>query len=131
MPTFVVQNYKVMSTLLWIAQGLLAAVFGYSGIMKSTQKRDKLVQIGQTGVASLSYPVIRFIGIIEILGAIGIIVPVAIGILPMLTPFSALGFAVIMIMAAPIHYKRGEYACVAFNIFLLLVSLVVMVLRYA
>ncbi|MGN7824893.1 DoxX family protein [Chitinophaga sp. 22536] len=119
-----------MNTLLWIAQGLLAAVFGYSGIMKSTQKRDKLVQIGQTGVASLSYPVIRLIGITEILGAIGVIVPVAIGILPLLTSFSALGFAVIMMMAAPIHYKRSEYAAMAFNIFLLLLSLGVMVLRF-
>ncbi|MBC9934906.1 DoxX family protein [Chitinophaga qingshengii] len=119
-----------MNTLLWIAQGLLAAVFGYSGMMKSTQKRDKLVQIGQTGVASLSYPVIRLIGIMEILGAIGVIVPVAIGILPLLTSFSALGFTLIMMMAAPIHYKRGEYASMALNIFLLLVSLGVMVLRY-
>ncbi|NLR62377.1 DoxX family protein [Chitinophaga polysaccharea] len=119
-----------MNTLLWIAQGLLAAVFMYSGIMKSSQKREKLVEVGQTGVANLSYPMIRFIGMIEILGAVGMIAPWATGILPWLTPFAALGFAVIMMMAAPIHYKRGEYVAVAFNIFLLLTALAVMVLRY-
>lgn len=119
-----------MNTLLWIAQGLLATVFMYSGMMKSSQKREKLMQVGQTGVANLSYPAIRFTGIIEILGAVGIIVPWATGILPWLTSFTALGFAVIMIMAAPIHYKRGEYGSVAFNIFLLLTALTVMILRY-
>ncbi|MCW3466187.1 DoxX family protein [Chitinophaga nivalis] len=119
-----------MHTLLWILQGLLAAIFGYSGIMKSSQKRDKLVQVGQTGVANLSYPLIRFIGITEILGAIGIIVPQATGILPHLTAVSALGFAVIMLLAAPIHYKRHEPAATAFNIFLLLVSFAVAILRY-
>lgn len=119
-----------MNTLLWIMQGFLAAVFLYSGIMKSTQQREKLMSLGQTGVANLTYPMIRLIGVAEILGAVGIVVPWLTGILPFLTPVTAACFALIMIMAAPIHYRRREMKSVAFNIFLLLLSLFVMGMRY-
>lgn len=110
-------------------QAFLALTFAYSGIMKSTQQREKLMSIGQTGVARLSYPVIRLIGISEILGAIGITLPLATGVLPWLTPLAAACFALIMVMAAPIHYKRKEYWSVAFNLLLLAVSLFVVVKR--
>lgn len=119
-----------MHTLLWTIQGFLAAVFVYSGIMKSSQKREKLVNIGQTGVADLSYPVIRFIGVAEILGAIGIIVPAATGILPLLTPVSSLCFGIIMILAIPIHYRRNEYKSVAFNVVVLLMTMYITYMRY-
>jgi uncharacterized membrane protein YphA (DoxX/SURF4 family) len=119
-----------MNTLLWILQGFLAVVFIYSGIMKTTQQRDTLVNIGQTGVANLSYPVIRSIGLAEIAGAIGVIVPWLTGISPMLTPLAAACFALIMVMAIPIHYKRGEYKSVTLNIFLLFTSLFVTYMRY-
>jgi len=71
---------------------------------------------------SLSYPMIRFIGLAEIAGAIGVIVPQLTGMLPMLTPLAAACFAIIMVMAIPIHYKRGEYKSVTLNIVLLLTS---------
>lgn len=119
-----------MNTLLWILQGFLAIVFIYSGIMKTTQQREKLVNIGQTGVANLSYPMIRFIGLAEIAGAIGVIIPRLTGMLPMLTPLAAACFAIIMVMAIPIHYKRGEYKSVTLNIVLLLTSLFVTYMRY-
>lgn len=122
---FVGTKTKIMNTTLWIFQGFLAVVFLYSGIMKSTQRREKLVSIGQTGVANLTYPVIRLIGISEILGAAGLVLPLATGIWPFLTPLAAACFAVIMLLAAPIHYKRAEFKSVAFNIFLLLLSLAV------
>jgi hypothetical protein len=88
------------------------------------------VSIGQTGVANLSYPVIRFIGISEIFGTIGIILPWALNILPIFTPVSALCFAVIMVLAIPIHSRRKEYKSVAFNVFVLCVSLFVAWMRF-
>jgi uncharacterized membrane protein YphA (DoxX/SURF4 family) len=119
-----------MNTLLWTIQGFLAIVFLYSGIMKSSQKKEKLVSIGQTGVANLTYPAIRFIGITEILGAIGLIVPWLTGILPLLTPVAALCFVFIMVLAMPIHYRRREYKSVAFNALLLLLSAFITFIRY-
>jgi uncharacterized membrane protein YphA (DoxX/SURF4 family) len=119
-----------MDTFVWIGQILLCFAFGYSGIMKSSQSREYLVRIGQTGVEGLSYPLIRFIGISEILGAIGVIVPWLTNILPILTPVSALGFAAIMMLAAPIHYRRKEFASVGANVFLLAVSTFVAYMRF-
>lgn len=124
------QNIKIMNTALWIIQAFLAAVFLYSGIMKTSQQREKLVSIGQTGVADLSYPVIRLIGISEILGAAGIIAPLATGIWPFLTSLTAVCFAAIMVMAAAIHYKRAEFKSVAFNITVLLLSVLVAYMRF-
>lgn len=120
-----------MNTFIWILQVLLAITFGFSGIMKATQSREKLVSIGQTGVAGLTYATIRFIGITEILGTIGIILPWALNILPVLTPVTALCFAVIMIPAMAIHYRRKEYTSVLLNVFLLCISLFVAYMRFS
>jgi uncharacterized membrane protein YphA (DoxX/SURF4 family) len=119
-----------MDTALWICQVFLAITFGYSGVMKSTRSREELISGGQTGVAGLSYRVIRFIGISEVVGAIGIVVPWLTGILPVLTPVTAVCFALIMILAAPIHYSRGEFRSVGINITLLLTSLFVVYMRF-
>jgi 4-hydroxybenzoate polyprenyltransferase len=66
----------------------------------------------------LPLPFIRFIGISEILGAIGLILPWLLKIYLILTPLSAILFAFIMIPAANIHYKRKEYKNVFTNIIL-------------
>ncbi|HVI47887.1 MAG TPA: DoxX family protein [Chitinophaga sp.] len=120
-----------MNTLLWTLQAFLAATFLYSGIMKSTQQREKLMSVGQTGVANLTYPEIRLIGITEILGAVGIIVPWAIRVLPVLTPVASLCFAIIMIFAVRIHYRRKEFASVTFNIVLFCMGVFVAYMRFA
>lgn len=120
-----------MNTVLWILQIFLAISFGYSGIMKSTQHRERLVSIGQTGVEHLSYPLIRFIGTTEVLGAIGIIVPWAVKIIPVLTPVTAVCFALIMVLAAPIHYKRKEMKSVGINVNFFIFSALVAYIRFA
>jgi uncharacterized membrane protein YphA (DoxX/SURF4 family) len=119
-----------MNTLLWICQIFLAIAFSYSGIMKCSQSRERLVSIGQTGVDGLSYPLIRFIGISEILGVIGIIIPWLTGILPLLTPITALCFAFIMVLAAPIHYRRREFTSVGVNVVLFVISVFVAYMRF-
>src|SRR4051812_37508451 len=84
----------VMNTLLWIAQAMLAIVFLNSGINKSILPEAKLVAKGQTGVAGLPAPLIRFIGISEIVGVVGIVVPWWIQVIPVLTPITAICFAI-------------------------------------
>ena len=113
-----------MNTILWSCQVFLAIAFGYSGLCKATLSEETLVyKKGQTGVQGLSMPFIRFIGIAEIAGAFGIWLPWMLGIAPVLTPVTAVCFAVLMVLAARIHAKRKEPRNVATNIILLAISI--------
>jgi uncharacterized membrane protein YphA (DoxX/SURF4 family) len=114
-----------VNTTLWVAQGLLAALFLFSGLMKSTQSEEKLVASGQTGVAGLPRPLIRFIGVSEILGAAGLVLPLLSNVMPILTPLAAIGLGLIMILAALVHYRREEKRTASQNLFILLVCLFV------
>jgi hypothetical protein len=118
-----------MNTLLWIAQSILAAAFFYSGLCKSTLSEQQLIARGQTGVVGLQPAKIRFIGFSEIAGSIGIILPWALNIAPFLTTASAACFALLMLLAAPIHYRLKEPKNIAINIVLLLLSLFVILGR--
>lgn len=112
-----------MNWVLWTLQSLTACVFVYSGVNKSVLSEKQLVAKGQTGVEGLSLPVIRFIGITEILGAIALILPRLIHTLPILTPIAALCLALIMVPAGIIHYNRGEYKNIITNVVLFLMSM--------
>lgn len=119
------QGKRNVNTILWIGQSLLAALFLYSGVMKSTQSEQKLVASGQTGVEGLSQALIRFIGIAEILGAAGLVLPVLMNVMPVLTPLAAIGLGLIMILAAIVHYRRNEKRTALQNLLILLVCLFV------
>jgi len=82
-----------------------------------------------TGVEGLSKTLIRFIGITEILGAIGIIFPLLLNIFPVLTIISAIGFALIMIPAVIINLKRHEYNKVFINAIIFLICVFIAVGR--
>ncbi|WP_461042324.1 DoxX family protein [Spirosoma harenae] len=109
-----------MNTALWIAQGFLAVVFTYSGWMKSTRTASQLVAMGQTGVEHLAIPVIRFIGISELIGVLGLLIPWYTWIMPLLTPIAALCLGTIMLPASVIHYRRHESQNVLLNLVVLL-----------
>ncbi|MBS1661948.1 MAG: DoxX family protein [Bacteroidetes bacterium] len=114
-----------MNNILWTGQIVLAVIFLYSGINKSIYSEQQLIARGQTGVVGRGAVMIRFIGISEILGAIGVIFPWWAHILPFLTPITAGCFALIMLFAAPIHYRLKEPKNVALNLFVLAVALFV------
>jgi len=114
-----------VNTMLWVAQSLLAALFLFSGMMKSTQSEQKLVASGQTGVEGLPRSLIRFIGISEILGAAGLVLPLLSDVMPILTPLAAIGLGLIMILAAIVHYRRDEKRTALQNLSILLVCLFV------
>lgn len=114
-----------MNTILWICQGLLAAAFLYSGICKTFLSEQQLIAKGQTGIVNLPAFTIHSIGISEVLGAVGLILPWYTGIYPILTPVSAICFAVIMVLAARIHYRLKEPQNVAKNAFIFLVAVFV------
>lgn len=99
---------RALHIALWGAQGLLAMAFGMAGSMKLTQPIDVLAQMGMSFVAHYEQGTVRFIGITEILAAIGLILPAALRILPILTPLAASGLAVVMVLATQYHASHGE-----------------------
>jgi len=96
-----------MNIILWFLQAFLAFTFIYSGICKLLLSIQKLVAMGQTGIQGLPIWFVRFIGIAEVLGAVGLILPKLLAVYPILTPVSAVCLAFIMPFAAIIHYKRA------------------------
>jgi uncharacterized membrane protein len=95
-----------MNTALWIIQILLAAAFGIAGVLKATQGstlKDKM-----PWVEDFSDRTVRFIGVMELLGAIGLILPAATGVASWLTPLAATGLAVVMVLAILTHVRRKE-----------------------
>ena len=121
---------NAINILLWAGQITLALAFSYSGINKAMLSRDALMAKGQTGIAGYSMPAIRAIAVVELAGVLGLLLPWALDIAPLLTPASAAGFAVIMVLAARIHARRGEGQSVGLNLFLLCVAVVVTVARF-
>ncbi len=110
-----------MNIALWIVQILLAVAFLGAGIMKSTQSKEKLGE-KMAWVEDFSPGMIRFIGIAEVLGAIGLILPAVTGIAPVLVPLAATGLAVAMVGAIITHVRRSELNVIGANVALLLLA---------
>ena len=87
-----------MNVVLWIIQGLLVIVFGFSALVKGTQSKARALALGMTGVANLPTPVMRFTAFCELLAIIGLVGPQATGIAPILTSLAAVGLGIIMIL---------------------------------
>ena len=97
-----------MNIALWVAQGLLAAAFFMAGFMKITTPIDDLAANGMSFVNTFSEGMVRFIGISEVLGGIGLIFPAWLRIKPILTPIAAIGLAIVMVSAAIYHISVDE-----------------------
>lgn len=121
-----------MDIALWIAQGLLALAFLASGSAKL--KNDHMTFAasrppGTAFAADLAEPAFKAIGALEVLGAIGLVLPWALDIAPVLTPIAAAGLAVIMVGAALTHLRRGERQPIVANLILLALALTVAIGR--
>ncbi|MDQ2652762.1 MAG: DoxX family protein [Chloroflexota bacterium] len=98
-----------MDRTLWIAAGLLAAVYLFSGAVKLILPKEKLATAPGGGwVNDFSADAVRVIGVLEILGALGLVLPAVTGIAPLLTPLAAAGLAVLMVGAAITRLRRHE-----------------------
>lgn len=110
-----------MNIAIWIAQGIIAAMFLMAGIMKMTASKAVLKEKVGGWVDSYSDNTIKTIGFVEILGAIGLILPMVLNVLPVLTVAAAGGLALTMLAAMAIHLKRKENKEMGMNVVLLLV----------
>lgn len=118
-----------MNIVLWIVAGVLALAFLAAGLMKVSQPKEKLAA-SMGWVDDFSPGTVKFIGTMEILGAIGLILPAATGIAPVLTPLAATGLAVTMILAAIVHARRREPQMIIVNAVLLALALFVAIMRF-
>jgi uncharacterized membrane protein YphA (DoxX/SURF4 family) len=112
---------------LWVAQALLAAAYLAAGWMKLSQPIDGLAAMGIAWATDWPAWSVRFIGAAEIAGALGLILPAATRIMPVLTPLAALGLSVIQVLAIVVHATRGETAMtLPANLVLLALSLFIL-----
>lgn len=121
-----------MNTLLWIIAGLLAAVFLFSGGLKVMLPKDKIRAAGRIGqmdaaawTEDFSPSPIKAIGLLEVLAAIGLILPPVLGIAPVLAPLAALGLVLMMIGATITHIRRKEAKAVVATLAYLTLAVVV------
>jgi uncharacterized membrane protein YphA (DoxX/SURF4 family) len=109
-----------MNIILWVLAALLAAVFLGAGVMKLTQSKEKLAaNPNMAWTEQFSPGVIKLIGLLEVLAAIGLILPAALNIVPVLVPLAAVGLVLIMVGAALTHARRKESQAVVMNMALL------------
>ncbi len=105
-----------MNIALWTVQLLTALAFGQHGyllLFRLERVRTRLVW-----ARSVSIPILRFVGVAEILGAIGLIAPAATGVLPWLTIAAAAGLVSVMALAIVFHLTRREWRNIVLNVVL-------------
>jgi uncharacterized membrane protein YphA (DoxX/SURF4 family) len=108
---------KVWASSLWLAQILLAVVFGMAGAMKATAPVATLAQ-QMVWPGDVPAWLVRFIGVSELAGALGLILPAATRVTPGLTPLAALALVAVMLLAAVFHIARGEWQALPMNVVL-------------
>jgi hypothetical protein len=110
---------------LWAAQGLIFFVFASAGLVKLLTPIPQLAaMMPWTGEHSEAF--VRIIGLIDLAGGIGILLPALTRILPRLTMLAALGCSVLQVLAIAFHVSRGEAAVTPLNLVLLALSLFVL-----
>ncbi|SNY74602.1 DoxX family protein [Paractinoplanes atraurantiacus] len=107
----------------WIVAALLALVYLYSGGLKVLRSRDQLRPM-MGWVDTVPLPLLRTIGVLEVLGAVGLILPPLTGILPGLALAAAAGLVLVQIGGIALHLSRGEARLIGFNIVLLVLAAV-------
>lgn len=115
-----------MNTLLWILQGLLAFMMLASGSMKLSNSKPELIKKGNGRMdwaEDVSPTAMKFIGLVEVLAAFGLILPQLLNIQPILTPIAAVGVILTMLGALALHLKRAdEPKSFGINIMILLIA---------
>lgn len=102
------KSSKGIHITLWVLQGLLAVAFFMAGFMKTSTPIEELAAQGMSVAENFSAGMIRFIGLSEILGAIGLILPAALRFKPILTVLAAAGLAIVMLSATIYHVVLSE-----------------------
>jgi hypothetical protein len=100
-----------MNLALWIVAGLLAVAYLFGGGGKMIVPKERIAAFGPSSrwVEDFSAAGVKAIGALEVLAALGLVLPAALGIAPVLVPLAALGLVAIMTGAAITRVRRREY----------------------
>ena len=110
-----------MKLAFWLLAGLLAVFYLYAGGKKGAQSQEQLRPM-MNWVATVPMPLVRVIGVLEVLGAIGLILPPLTGIAPVLAVAAAIGLVLIQIGGTATHLSRGEASVIWLNLALLVLA---------
>ncbi len=112
---------KALHIILWVAQIILGGMFIMAGMMKSTQP---IVDLSKSvpWTANVPLALVRIIGVSELLGGVGLILPSLLRIKPILTPIAAIGIILIMVFAMVYHIVNGETNVIGINVAFALVA---------
>ncbi|MCG8916789.1 DoxX family protein [Actinokineospora sp. PR83] len=113
-----------MNTVLWAIAGLVAAGFLFSGMFKLVQSHEEYTA-SQPWAETAPRWAPKAIGALEVVGAIGLILPAVVGVAPVLVPLAATGLALVMVGAVVLHLRRGEFSALAPSGVLLALAVVV------
>ncbi|WNV87188.1 DoxX family protein [Umezawaea sp. Da 62-37] len=106
----------------WVVGGLLALFYAYGGVVKVIRSRDQLRPM-MAWVDRMPLPAVRAIGVVELLGALGLVLPPLTGVAPWLALVAAIGFVLLQIGAIPTHLTGGDRR-IALNVVLVLAAAV-------
>ena len=119
-----------METVIWIAQGLLAAVLVMAGSMKLAQPKERLAASGQAWVEDFDAQQVKGIGVLEVLAAIGLVLPAALDLVPILTAIAASGVVLLMLGAGATHLRRGKLQMLPVNVLIGALALFIAIERF-
>ncbi|MET8628091.1 DoxX family protein [Kitasatospora sp. NPDC004669] len=113
-----------MNLALWIVAGLLAAAYLLGGALKMVAPKERIAAAGRSGrwVEDFSAGGVKAIGAVEVLAAVGLVLPAVLGIAPVFVPLAALGLVLLMIGAAAVRIRRQEYGLVAVDVVYVLLA---------
>ncbi len=113
-----------MNVVLWILQALLAAFFLAAGVFHLLMPMARL-KASAPWTEDVSEPLVRLIGLLEMLAALGLVLPGITHIATVLTPLAAIGVVLIFLGAIALHVRRGEAKMTGMHIVVIALALVV------
>ncbi|WP_019634528.1 DoxX family protein [Actinomadura atramentaria] len=106
-----------MNLALWIGAGILAVIALAGGAVKTSAPKEKLAASpGGEWTRDVGAGAVKALGALEILAAVGLVLPAATGVAPVLVPVTALCWVLLMAGAATVHGRRGEHRFAALNL---------------
>jgi len=118
-----------MNTIIWVVQCLSATIFSIAGLLKLVTPKEILEEkIGWVK----DYPdsTVRIIGLSEFIGALGLVVPMALDVFPILTPIAAVYLIIIMQLGTRAHLLRKEYKKIRVDFLFFVLALFIAIERF-
>ncbi|WP_193614153.1 DoxX family protein [Nocardioides lijunqiniae] len=113
-----------METAYWILAGLLAVFYAYGGAVKVVRTQEQLQPMMAWAGTDVPMPVVRLIGVVELLGALGLVLPPMLDVAVELAIAAAVGLAVLQVLAWRVHWGRGERRDSIMNVVLVVLAAV-------